>query len=140
MPEFKNFSFKNVNVIFGILELKGFADGDDVVSGEYETDQFNDLAGAKGDVARSQTNDNRVTFTIKLLQTSSSNPELTAIYNLDKTTGAGVNPMIIEDKESGETFVIKNAWIRKYPNVVRGQGVNVMEWPFRGDEMTPAMV
>ena len=139
MPEFKTFSFTNVNVIFGILELQGYADGDDVVTIEYETDQFNDLAGAKGDVVRSQTNDNRCTVTIKLLQNSGSNKELTVIYNVDKELGTGVNMMVVEDKETGETYVINNAWIRKYPNIIRGQNVNIMEWVFRGDFLTPAI-
>lgn len=137
MAEFKNYSFKNVNVIAGILELVGFADGDDIVTIEMEMEQFSDLAGAKGDVARSQTNDNRCTVTVKLLQTSSSNKDLTTLYNTDKETGAGVFPMVIEDKETNETFVINNSWIQKYPSVVRGQTVQSMDWVFRGDFMTP---
>jgi len=139
MPDFKNYSFSNVNVIFGILELQGFGDGDDVATIEFETDQFNDMAGAKGDVVRSQTNDNRCTVTIKLLQTSKSNAELTVIYNADRELGTGVNPLVIEDKETGEVYVINNAWIRKYPTVTRGQSPNLMEWIFRGDFMTPAI-
>lgn len=140
MPDFKNFSFANVNVIFGILELQGFADGDDVVDIEMETDQYADLAGAKGDVVRSQTNDNRCTAVIKLLQTSVSNKELTAIYNADRDAGTGVAPLTIEDKELGETYVINNAWISKFPKMTRGQNVNTMEWTFRGDYMIPVIV
>jgi hypothetical protein len=137
MSEFKIFSFSNVNVIFGILELQGFADGDDVVSVSLEADQFNDLAGAKGDVVRSQTNDNRVTVTVKLLQNSGSNLELNALYNVDRATGVGVAPMIIQDKETGEAFSITNCWINKYPDVNRGQGVNSMDWVFRGSDFIP---
>ena len=140
MPDFKNYSFSNVNVIFGILELQGFADGDDVVTIEFETDQFDDMAGAKGDVVRSQTNDNRCTVTVKLLQTSLSNKPLTVIYNVDKELGTGVNPLVVEDKETAETYVINNAWIKKYPTVTRGKAPNVTEWIFRGDFMTPAIV
>jgi len=140
MPEFKTFSFSNVNVIFGILEIQGYAEGDDVVTIDLETDQFNDMAGAKGDVVRSQSNDNRCTVTVKLLQNSGSNKELTALYNVDRTAGTGVAPLVIEDKETGETFVINNAWIQKYPSVVRGQNVNSMDWVFRGDFFSPAIV
>ena len=139
MPEFKTFSFTNVNVIFGILELQGFADGDDVVTIEYEADQFNDLAGAKGDVVRSQTNDNRCTVTVKLLQNSGSNKELTAFYNADRELGTGVNILAVEDKETGEVYVVNNAWIKKYPTIIRGQNINIMEWVFRGDFLTPAI-
>lgn len=140
MPEFKTYSFSNVNAIFGIIELQGFAEGDDVVVIEVETDQFLDMAGAKGDVVRSQSNDNRCTVACKLLQTSVSNKELTAIYNADRELGTGVSPMVIEDKETGETFVINNAWIQKYPIITRGQGVNSMDWIFRGDFLTPAII
>lgn len=140
MSNFKNYSFSNVAVIFGILELKGFAKGDDVVTIELETDQFIDIAGAKGDVVRSQSNDNRCTVTVKLLQTSLSNKELTPIYILDKETGVGVYPLVIEDKETKETYVINNAWIQKYPGVTRGQGINTMDWVFRGDSMTPILL
>ena len=139
MGEFKTFSFLNVNVIFGILELKGYADGDDAVVIEMETDQFNDLAGAKGDVVRSQSNDNRCTVTVKLLQNAGSNAELSAIYNADRIAGTGVVPMIIEDKETGETYVINNAWIQKFPTVSRGQNVNSMDWIFRGDFFNPIL-
>lgn len=139
MPQFDNYSFTNVNVIFGILELQGFADGDDVVTIEFEADQFNDLAGAKGDVVRSQTNDNRVTITVRLLQQSISNKELNTVYLADRESGNGVSPMVIEDKETGETYVINNAWIQKFPTVTRGQNVNSMDWVFRGDFMSPAI-
>lgn len=139
MPQFNNYSFTNVNAIFGILELQGFADGDDVLTIEFEADQFNDLAGAKGDVVRSQSNDNRVTVTVKLLQHSISNKELNAVYLADRETGAGVYPMVVEDKETGETFVINNAWIQKFPTVTRGQNVNSMTWVFRGDFMSPVI-
>lgn len=136
MAEFLNYSFTNVNVIFGILELKGFAEGDDVVTIEPETDQFSDLAGAKGDVARSQTNDNRCTVTVKLLQTAQSNKDLTTALNVDKETGIGVQPMVIEDKETGEVYTINNTWISRQPTIIRGQTVNAMEWTFRGDFLT----
>jgi len=140
MPEFQNYSFSNVNVVFGINELKGFADGDDVVKIEMDSNQFNDLAGAKGDVVRSQSNDNRCTVTVKLLQNSGSNKILTTQYNVDRETGVGVAPMTIQDKETGETYVVNNCWVSKYPTVDRGQNVNSMDWVFRGDFMTPAIV
>ena len=137
MPEFRNYSFTNVSVIFGVIELKGFADGDDVVTIETETDQFTDLAGAKGDVVRSQTNDNRVTVTVKLLQNALTNSLLNAQYLLDRESGVGVAAMIIQDKETNESFVINNAWISKQPTIIRGQNINMMEWVFRGDYLTP---
>ena len=133
MANFGNYSFTNVNVIFGILEVQGFAEGDDVVNINFDTEQFTDVAGAKGDVTRTQTNDNRATVTVKLLQTSASYKELMALYNLDRETGANVLPLVVINKETGETFVGNNAWIQKSPDVVRGQNANAVEFTFRVD-------
>ncbi|MCP3685809.1 MAG: DUF3277 family protein [bacterium] len=135
MGKFANYTFSNVNVIFGILELEGYGDGNDVVIIDSDADQFKKLVGAKGDIARSQTNDNSCTITIKLLQTSDSNAALNALYLVDKATGAGSLPMIINDKETDETYIISNAWIMKPPRIVRGQEVNNMEWIFQGDNL-----
>lgn len=127
---FGNYSFKNVNVIFGILEVQGFAEGDDVVNITFNTDQFNLVVGAKGDATRVQTNDNSALVTVKVLQTSQSYKELLALYNIDKGTGAGVLPLTVSNKETGETFVGINAWIVKNPDIVRGQGANAVEFTF----------
>lgn len=137
---FKNFSFSNVNVIFGILELQEFGEGDDVVSIVFDEDAFQKLVGAKGDIVRTQTNDSSGTVTIKLLQTSASNAELTTLFLADRASGAGVQPMFITDKESGETYTMNNAWISKYPDVTRGQSPNTMDWVFQFDYMTPVVV
>ena len=59
MADFKTYSFKNVTVIFGILEIVGFADDDAAITIEQEVEQFTDIAGARGDVVRMQSNDHR---------------------------------------------------------------------------------
>lgn len=137
---FGNYSFTNVNVIFGILEISGFAEGDDVVNISFETEQFKDVAGAKGDVARVQTNDNRATIKVKLLQTSSSYKILMDLFNLDRETGANVLPLTVINKETGETFVGNNTWINKAPDIVRGQNANAVEFTFRTDFGTMVIV
>ena len=133
MANFGNYSFTNVNVIFGILEVQGFAEGDDVVNIVFDTEQFTDTAGAKGDVTRTQTNDNRATVTVKLLQTSQSYKDLMNLYNIDRESGANVSPLTVINKETGETFVGNNAWINKAPDIVRGQNANTVEFNFRVD-------
>jgi len=137
---FGNYSFTNVNVIFGITEIQGFAEGDDVVNITFNTDQFTDVAGAKGDVTRTQTNDNRATVVVKLLQTSQSYKTLMNLFNLDRETGANVLPLTVINKETGETFVGNNAWITKTPDIVRGQNANSVEFTFRTDFGTMVIV
>ena len=139
MADFKNFTFKNVNVIAGVLELEGFGEGDDVLTIETDADQFTKIVGAKGDVTRVQSSDNSVTITIKLLQTSNSNKELNTLFLADKQTGAAVFPMIITDLESGEVYSVPNAWIMKQPTITRGQGVNTVDWIFQGDNLVAVL-
>ncbi len=71
-----------------------------------------------------------------MLQTSKSNAALQAQFLIDRETGAGVLPMIVNDKETGETHIINNAWIMKPPPVVRGANPNSMDWVIQGDFLT----
>ena len=137
---FGNYSFKNVNAIFGILEIQGFAEGDDVVNIDFNADQFTMIVGAKGDATRTQTNDNSALITIKLLQTSQSYKDLMNLFNLDRETGANVLPLTVINKETGETFVGNNAWIVKAPTITRGQNANAVEFIFATDFGTMVVV
>lgn len=139
MAEFKNFTFKNVSVIFGIIEFTGFAEGDDVVVIEVENNLFNKVVGAKGDVTRTQSTDTSGSVTVKLLQTSSTNALLNAAYLADLSTGSAVAPMAITDLESGEIYSMPNAWIVKFPTVTRGQNPNSMDWVFEFDQLIPVI-
>jgi len=122
----------NVAVVFGIFQIQGFAEGDDVVLIEPEANDFEDIVGADGTVMRSQTNDRRVTVTIKLLPTSISNKELMGIYNADRTSFTGAFPMLIQDKHLNESYAITEAWIQKMPNIGKGQTATSYDWVFRG--------
>ena len=134
------YSFKNVNAIFGVAELEGFADGDDVITVEPAADAFAKTVGAKGDVTRSATNDESVAITMKFLQTSKSVPILQNIFLGDKATGNGVLPILITNKATGETYTVKNAWIMRQPTIVRGQGQNAYEVVFEGDVFIPVIL
>jgi len=137
---FGNYSFKNVNAVYGISEIQGFAEGDDVVNIDFNADQFTMVVGAKGDATRTQTNDNSALIVIKVLQTSPSYKELLAQYNLDRETGANVQPLVVINKETGETFVGNNAWIVKPPAMTRGQNANAVEFTFATDFGTMIIV
>ena len=130
---FGNYSFKNVNVVYGISEVQGFAEGDDVVNIDFNADQFTLIVGAKGDATRTQTSDNSALIVIKVLQTSPSYKELLTQYNLDRETGANVLPLVVVNKDTGELFVGNNAWIVKPPQMIRGQNANAVEFTFATD-------
>lgn len=130
---FGSYSFKNANAIFGIEEITGWADGDDCLIIEPAQDLFTKTVGAKGDVIRTQSNDKSVQITLKLLQTSETNAVLNGIKLLDDELGTGVLPFIYTDTSTGESYIVKNAWIAQMPSVTRGRGQNNMEWVLHGD-------
>lgn len=130
---FGSYSFKNASAIFGVEEITGWADGDDCLIVEPAQDNWSKVVGAKGDVIRSQSNDKSVTITLKLLQTSESNAILNGIKLLDDELGTGVLPFIYSDTSTGESYLVKNAWIATTPSVTRGRNQNNMEWVLHGD-------
>jgi len=130
---FGSYSFKNINAIFGIHEIEGWADGDDCLIIEEAQDRFTKTIGAKGEVIRSQNNDKSVIIKLKLLQSSATIAVLNGIKILDDETGTGVLPFIYTDTVAGESYIVKNAWISKTPVVTRGRNQNNMEWVLHGD-------
>lgn len=133
---FETYSFKNLDVIWGIIEFEEFADGDDIVTIVAETPQWNKTIGGKGDTVRAQTSDNSCTITVKLLGTSKTNKLLYELYNLDRTTQIGVGPFIASNKETGKKSIVKNAWIQKLPDESQGQNVPILTWTLDGDFLT----
>ena len=136
MADFKNYTFKNVNALFGIVELKELAKVDDAILVSSTENQFEKTVGAKGDVVRTQTSDNSCIITVKFMQTSSSIIDLTNIYNADRELGNGIFPLLISDNENGEKWVVNNAWTMKIPDDPRGVNLNVIDWIFEGDFLT----
>lgn len=133
---FNNYSFKNVNVIWGIYEFEEMADGDDVVVVTPTGPQWNKTVGAKGDVVRSQTADNSCTIAVKFLNTSKTLKMLHAQYLIDRDTQIGVHPFIITNKETGKKQIINNAWLQGEPPSQEGQSVPIITVTFEGDFLT----
>jgi len=140
MSSFKTFSFRDCDVIFGIIEFQEFDEGSDSVSMSMAKEQWKKKVGAKGDVVRIQTNDNSAELRVNLLQTSRTNKDLFIQYNLDKETGGGVAPFVIRNRETGETYIANNAWIKQAPDVNRGNDDSTMAWVFDADSVTHLIV
>lgn len=116
--------------VAGFAIEAGFADGE-FLRIEQEADDFTDIAGTDGEVARSKTNDRRATITILLLQTSVSNQALSALSNLDRLTpnGAGIAPFraVIGDS----TYVASSCWVMKPPDISMDREATTREWTLR---------
>lgn len=124
---------QNSVTICGIPIDGGFAEGT-MVDINPESDAFIVKVGAMGHVTRIKTNNNLVTITVRLMQTSHYNDALSALHTLDKLVpnGAGVGPSIINDLSGTSKYFCSKSWVAKAPQVQRGADDNVMEWKIQG--------
>lgn len=132
MSELGTYDPKKVIVSFGGVELTGFAE-DSIIAIKPMGDGTTSVVGCHGDVVRTISPDRRHEVTTSLLQTSSSNDYLCAIYARDYRQGDGVLPLIIKDLTGNTTFYDSQAWIVNNPEVNRtndaSDGSN--EWVFQ---------
>lgn len=129
MPGAKFYDPDKVQVYFGGLLLQGFADGE-YITVEQMSDAFQDVVGTDGEVARSKSNDNRAKVVIKLLQTSLSNAQLSAIHTADLLAGngAGVSTFQMQDLQGGTLVHGEQAWIVKFPDNSMDRTAKSREW------------
>lgn len=125
----KTYDPKMVIVTFGTLSFAGYADGT-FIRVSRSGDAFGKRKGAGGDVERINRNQGDFEVSITLLQTSSTNQELSAILAADQVTNAGVFPLTIEDTLGHTLFFAPQAWIRKDPDWEDGDDLNNREWIF----------
>ena len=124
----KSFDFKKVSLVFGAQALAGYHEGT-VINYEPAADSFVKHVGADGEVSRAAMNDFSGSVTVTLAQTSPSNDYLSSIALADRTSGAGVLPLMLRDA-SGRTLIVSDsAWIRQRPKVVLAKGsIEGREW------------
>lgn len=128
----KFFDPDQVAISFAGGQLQGFADGE-FITVEQLSDGFNDVVGTDGEVARSKSNDQRATITVKLLQTSSSNLFLSGVHNLDLNApnGAGVGAFLMQDLQGNTIVAGQQAWIVKFPDASMDRTPKSREWQIR---------
>lgn len=118
MQELGTYDPKKVVVLFGGLEITGFAE-DSIIKIKPMSDGINSIVGAHGDVVRTISPDGRHEATINLLQSSSSNDLLAVIHARDKSVGDGVLPLVVKDLSGRMTFYDSLAWIVNNPETNR---------------------
>lgn len=128
----KTYDPKKMTVIFGSCILHGFDEGT-FISVEGEGDGITAIVGCDQEIVRSIDPSSILKkITVTLLQSSSSNDELSKIFDRDNQNGDGIMPLAIKDL-SGTSFLMSDqAWITKKPNFQRGKDVGdgKCEWEF----------
>jgi hypothetical protein len=131
------FDPQQYNMTFAGIPITGYADGEFATIAQ-EADNFGDVVGSDGLVARSKSNDRRATITFKLLQTSPTNKALSALANGDllNPNGAGVGALRIADLFGETQFTADQCWISKPPDVSLDRTATAREWTLRCADLT----
>lgn len=120
------FDFKKFNIILGVTQLSGFADGD-AFEVEEADDAFKKMSGADGFTDRVKNNANSLNIIVRLRQSSPTNQVLSGLHAADRAAGAPL-PLLIKDRNGTTLISALQAWIPKFPKLVRGTNVNMNEW------------
>jgi hypothetical protein len=135
MSGMKAFNIKDLAIsLSGVpLDAGGFGD-DDVLSIEWDEDQWETFTGADGEVTRSATNNYQATATLRLSQTSDVNDRLSALLHADLAlpNGAGAGAFMCKDVHGRAVISSERAWVNGFPKEVKfGKGTKVWEWQIK---------
>lgn len=125
----RTFDPKAVIVTIGGVPMSGFADGT-FLEITADVPQFTKTTGADGYVTRVKSNDYGAVMTLTLSQSSPSNDVLSAIFNADRLTNAGVVPILIKDMSGTSVIFAATGWIQQFPDTSFGNEINDRAWIF----------
>lgn len=109
------------------IEVKGYAPGSKLTMTFVEL--YNKVVGLDGEVARGKTNNKTSQVKFSLLQTSSSNDTLMALFAADDAAPAGaVVPFFLKNLNGTTIVMAASAWIVGLPEVGYAAEVGTNEW------------
>ncbi len=124
----KTLDTKKFFILFGPYIIHGYGKGTFI---EIDPDDvlYTKETGGDGEVARSRSNNKSHRLKLTLMQTSSSNDDLSAAALADEVAPGGiVLPLTCKDLLGNTVFFATEAWISKRPNYKRSKNVEDNEW------------
>lgn len=114
-PRLTTYDLDRVIFTLGPIVVDGFAEGEGFSISTEPT--FSSKVGSDGKVTRSKTLNRMATIELKLMQSSATNDQLSALHILDRDApnGAGVVPLFIRDGSGRARYKAAEAWIESAP-------------------------
>lgn len=130
----KTYDPNQVSVIVGGKIISGFADGS-YINVERNEQMFNLKVGVDGEGTRAKSNNKSGKITLTLMQSSSSNDDLSAFAAADELSNSGAVPVLVKDGSGTTLIAAATAWIQKYSNAEFGKEVLTRQWVLETDEL-----
>ena len=102
-------------LIVGGAPISGYVDGT-FIEVAFDEQQYNKVTGADGMTQRTKTNNYAGTITCTLRNTSAGNDALSALWNVDRVSGAGAVTAIVKDLSGRTLWAAQHAWIQQMPS------------------------
>lgn len=131
MATMRAWNIKDLTISLNGVPLSDGGYGEDeVMSLEWEEDQFTAYVGADGEVSRAATNNGLATVTLTYAHTAAANDRLTALLKADlaATNGAGAGMFQARDLNGRMVVASERSWVMAYPSVTLGKTIQTVEW------------
>lgn len=122
------FSMQAVAATLDGLPIRGYFDGDDVISIENGVDVGELMVGADGTSLFSQTTDRSAMITIKLQHTSPTHKQLLQKWKQQQAGRLLPFPFDVVDKNSNEGGTADQCYVKAAPTSALGKNATVREW------------
>lgn len=132
----KHYNPKDIVVVFGPTIVEGIADGT-FVEVEDNEDAASLYVGGDGKGTRAMSNNRSAKIKITLSQASKTNELFSLMLELDRTTGAGVQPLSIKDLNGTSLHTAATTWIKKRPTTSYSKKIETRVWELETDYMVP---
>lgn len=139
----KQYSFFNVDLLIDGQQVTGFSDSNSIITAARSREAHNKIVDARGNVVVNTIADKTGTITFGILQNSDWNSILRAKLEQTQSVGLSGNaatflPMqiMMSDKMGGTKVTGVNGWISAHPTLVRGSGINTVQWVIDVERLT----
>jgi len=131
----KTYDPKQFSNILGGKVISGYADGTFIKISRNEQ-AFNLKVGVDGEGTRAKSNNRSGKIEFTLMQSSSSNDDLSAIAALDDNANLGAVPYSGRDGSGRTVASALTAWIQKIPDTEFAKEVATRTWVIETDDLS----
>ncbi len=125
---------KQVSAIVGGKIMSGFGDGTFIKLTRNEQ-AWNMKIGVDGEGTRAKSNNKGGKIEITLMNSSSSNDDLSAFAAADELSNTGAVPFLLKDNSGRTVATALTAWVQKYPDTEFAKEANTRTWVLETDEL-----